>query len=392
MSAIAIDFGTSNTLVCTSDPLTQTPRTLRFDSISRQFETVTGKSVTAVPTLVYVATDGLVLGEQVRSQRFGFVQPERYFHAFKRDLVADFQAPPRLLDGQTCTPQWIAEQFLRQIWQQVQQQLQPTQVILTVPVGAFERYLDWFQEVAEKLAFPNVRFVDEATAAALGYGIQHPDALVLVIDFGGGTLDLSLVRTVTANSAQTIKAEVLAKADAYVGGVDIDTWLVEHYLQQAGLSRQKVGEVGWHNLLEIAERLKIRLSRELEARESWFDDENFVAHELHVTRSQLDDILEYRQLLEQVRRALDEVLLIALNKGISKADITQVLLVGGSCYIPAVQQLVVSYFGRQRVKLTKPFEAVAHGALVLNQVGEIDDYLHHSYAIRLWEPYAKTYS
>jgi molecular chaperone DnaK (HSP70) len=113
---------------------------------------------------------------------------------------------------------------------------------------------------------------------------------------------------------------------------------------------------------------------------------------LHLTQIDLAEILEERQLLEQLRGALDEVLAIALSKGISKADIEQVLLVGGSCQIPAVQQLVISYFGRQKVKLEKPFEAVAHGALALGQLVEVEDYLRHSYAIRLWEPYAKQYS
>ena len=81
-----------------------------------------------------------------------------------------------------------------------------------------------------------------------------------------------------------------------------------------------------------------------------------------------------------------------MTKGISKREIEQVLLVGGSCLIPAVQQLIISYFGRTRVKLNKPFDAVAHGALALTQLVQVEDYLRHSYAIRLWEPYAKTYS
>jgi molecular chaperone DnaK (HSP70) len=344
--------------------------------------------------MVFVAEPNrLVFGEQVRAQRLGFAHPDRYFRAFKRDLVADFQSPPRILDGETYTPERISEQFLQEIWQQIQTQTQPTQIILTVPVGSFERYLEWFRNLAETLSFPNVQLVDESTAAALGYAVQRPGSLVLVIDFGGGTLDMSLIRTTAATSEQKIlRAEVLAKSDAYIGGIDIDVWLVEAYLRQIGSSRNEVGEIGWQNLLEIAEKLKVKLSRETEVKESWFDDENFIAHDLHFTRQQFDEILESHQLLEQIRQALDEVLMIAMGKGISKVEIEQVLLVGGSCYIPAVQQLILSYFGRQRVKLTKPFEAVAHGALALSQITKVDDYLHHSYALRLWEPYAKVYS
>jgi molecular chaperone DnaK (HSP70) len=391
MTVIAIDFGTSNTVVCTQDPVTLEPRTLKFEKLSRRFETTTGQ-VNVLPSLVFVrGANQLIFGEQVRQERLGFAQPERLFQAFKRDLVAEYRPPARQLDGQTYTTESIAELFIQQIWQQLTaMQLQSDRIVFTVPVGAFELYLDWFRDL-----------------------VKRPGSVVLVVDFGGGTLDLSLIRTsstspllregATSQSSSSVpplskeglggvKAEVLAKSDAYVGGVDIDVWIVEHYLRQIGSSREEVKEIGWQNLLELAERLKIQLSTAVEARESWFDDENFISHELHLTQTELAEILEERQLLEQLREALDEVLAIALSKGIRKADIEQVLLVGGSCQISAVQQLVVSYFGRQKVQLDKPFEAVARGALALGQLVEVEDYLRHSYAIRLWEPYARQYS
>ncbi|MGB3265777.1 MAG: Hsp70 family protein, partial [Microcoleus sp.] len=189
-----------------------------------------------------------------------------------------------------------------------------------------------------------------------------------------------------------VRAEVLAKSDACVGGEDIDIWIVEDYLRQIGSSRAEVGGVGWQNLLEIAEKLKIQLSQVNEAKESWFDDENFMSYDLVLNRDKLEEILESRQLLEQLREALDELLNIARGKGVCKADIEQVLLVGGTSLIPAVSNLVVSYFGRQKVKTALPFEAVAHGALALTELVTVDDYLRHSYAIRLWEPYAKVYT
>ncbi len=223
--------------------------------------------------------------------------------------------------------------------------------------------------------------------------MKRPGALVLVVDFGGGTLDLSLVRTVQQSAdSRTLRAEVLAKSEAYVGGEDIDVWIVEDYLRSQGLSQEQVGKIGYQNLLEIAERLKIQLSKNQTAAESWFDDESFMSYELKVTREQLEEILEYRQLLQQLRDALDEVLAFALKKGIDKNAIEQVLLVGGSCLIPAVQQLLISYFGKAKIQLNKPFEAVCHGALAITQIAEIEDFLHHSYAIRLWEPYSKTYT
>ncbi|NJN85977.1 MAG: Hsp70 family protein [Leptolyngbyaceae cyanobacterium SL_7_1] len=397
MTTIAIDFGTSNTLVSLWEPDIQAATSLRFAQLSRLFKGIdaTGSvvDIPVVPTVMFLdATTGWMVGEQVRSQRLGLAQPDRLFKAFKRDFAADFQPPPRQIDGQSYSIAAVCEHFLNQLWQSLQaQQIYPSQVIFTIPVEAFERYLTGFQAIADQWGVA-ARFVDEPTAAALGYAVQRPGALVLVLDFGGGTLDLSLVRTVAISANPIHTAEVVAKSGAYVGGEEVDRWIVEHYLRQLGNSRTAIGEVGWHNLLAIAERLKIRLSSVDRATESWLDETSFMSYEICLDRAQLEDILETQQLLEQVRQAMDEVLAIALGKGIRKADIERVLLVGGSCLIPSVQQLVVSYFGRQRVQVHKPFEAVVHGALMLSQVQQLDDYLHHSYAIHLWEPYARTHA
>ena len=399
MTIIAIDFGTSNTVVSIIEADTKAASSIRLPEISRLFtysnNTEETKTIAVTPTLVFIKqANQLILGEKVRGQRLGLAQPERLFKAFKRDLAADFQAPPRQLDDVSYTAKLVSELFIKEIWQQIKQQnIEPSKVIFTVPIGAFERYLDWFRDLGNSLE-TEVQLIDESTAAALGYAIQKPGSLVLTLDFGGGTLDLSLVRTVfnPSETEKPLKAEVIAKSDAYVGGEDIDIWIVEDYLRSIDTSRESVGKIGWQNLLEIAEKLKIRLSKDESAKESWFDDENFMSYDLELDRDKLEEILEQQQLLEQLRNALDEIVATALGKGISKSDIEQVLLVGGSSLIPAVQQLVISYFGKKKVKLDKPFEAVCHGALALSQITEIDDYLRHSYAIRLWEPQTKSYT
>ncbi len=167
MTVVAIDFGTSNTVICTQDPVTQTPRTLKFDRLSRRFETA-GEPVNVVPTLAFVqGPERLVFGEQVRSQRLGFTKPERLFQAFKRDLAADYRPPARQIDQQVYTAEFISELFLKQLQVQLaDQRVKPSQVIFTVPVGAFERYLDWFRDLGDRLNFPSVQIVDESTAAA----------------------------------------------------------------------------------------------------------------------------------------------------------------------------------------------------------------------------------
>ena len=404
MTVVAIDFGTSNTAIAILDPDCDiaAPKTLHFGDISHGFETAEGKAW-LVPSLVYVSgKHEFLFGEQSRSldqlpddlPNQSQNQSKRLFQGFKRDIVASFRSPAREIDGNHYDAEAIAEIFLTELWQRLALQgVQPTQLIFTVPVGAFDAYLHWFRNFAERLKFTNFQIIDESTAAALGYAITRPNALVLVIDFGGGTLDLSLVRTAPiADNVQIFKAEAIAKSDAYIGGIDIDRWIAENFLRQMRVTRSQIGEIGWLSILELAEQIKIKLSLVQEVCESWVDDENKLSYELKLNQTELAEILEQNQLLEQLREAIDEVLVTALNKGISKAAIEQVLSVGGSCQIVAIQQLIISYFGKSKVKLGKPFEAVAHGALVLGQAIAISDYLRHSYAIRLWEPYLNQYS
>ncbi|MGQ9838837.1 MAG: Hsp70 family protein [Cyanobacteriota bacterium] len=389
-TTLAIDFGTSNTVVCCWDPQQERARTLTFPGLSRQ-----GQIHSAIPSLVFVkGSNQLLVGESVRSGRWGAVDPQRLFQGFKRELVADFVPPPRVLDGRRYDAQTVAQAFLQAVIEALpKEHLYPERVVFTAPVGSFERYLSWIRSVARDWGWDPIYIVDEATAAALGYAVTQPETLVLVVDFGGGTLDLSLVRVLVPKAGDSIlKAEVIAKSDAYVGGLDIDTWIAEYLLEQLGLSRAQVGALGWLNLLEVAEQLKITLSSQSEAMGSWFDDNTLVAHELKLERQVLEEILETHHLLDQIRHCLDEILLTAQAKGLSKSEIEQVLLVGGSSQLPPVQDLLRSYFGKKRVKCDRPFDAVAMGALELGRQVQLDDHLHHSYAIRLWDPLQKSYS
>lgn len=402
MTTVAIDFGTSNTVVSILEPDTQLPKSLRFPNLSRLFIGASAHGerleIPVIPSVLFIKSHNqVILGEGVRSQRLGLSQsypPERLFKKFKRDLAGDYQSPPIHIEGRDYDSRSICELFIQTIWREIKKQnIKPNHLVFTVPVGAFERYLDWFRDLGAKLNVPEVSIIDESTAAGLGYAIKHPGVLMLVVDFGGGTLDLSLLKTVPHSSPNgNLRAEVLAKSEAYVGGEDIDIWIVEDYLRSQNLRREQLGQIAYQNLLEIAEKLKIQLSKNQSVSETWFDDESFMSYELRMNREKLEEILENRQFLQQLREALDDVLGIAFKKGIHKNDIDEVLLVGGSCLIPAVRQLIISYFGKNKVKLNKPFDAVCHGALSVSKFTHIDDFLHHSYAIRLWDAYSRTYT
>ena len=134
--------------------------------------------------------------------------------------------------------------------------------------------------------------------------MTRPNALVLVIDFGGGTLDLSLVRTAPINEkSQVTKAEAIAKSDAYIGGIDVDRWIAEHFLRQWGIARSQISEVDWLKILKLAEQIKIKLSLVTEVTETWLD-EQMIAREMSLTQAELTDILEQNQMLHSIERFL----------------------------------------------------------------------------------------
>lgn len=391
MTIVAVDFGTTNTIISYLPEGTETPTTVNLKKISRVFPFVNingeTEEVAVIPSVLFIDENHQPqIGQLVQSQKLGLSNPQRFFQGFKRDLAADYQPPKRDIDGVFYTAEKVGELFITALWQELQDEnIHPTKVVFTVPVGAFERYRDWFWQLGEKLNIPQLQLVDESTAAALGYAQKKPNSLVLVIDFGGGTLNLSLVRTAFSNNADELKGEVIAKADAYVGGKDIDCWIVQDYLHSIGSYREDLDEITWQHLLEIAENMKIKLSTSEEARESW------QSYELSLQREKLEEILESHHLLDELREGIDDIVSIGLRKGITKGEIEQVLLTGGSSLIPAVQQLVISFFGPKKVRLEHPFAAVSHGALGAAKLQTIQDYLSHSYAIRLWEPSSQGY-
>ena len=381
MTTLAIDFGTSNTVVCAYQ--NQKPVTLNVEGLCQRYD----GSPPLIPSVLFVGGQHQILiGKLAHAKK----DPHRLFKGFKRDLSQAFQPAPRYVDNQPYTAQQATEVFLRQLLTKLKQEhWHPNELILTVPVGAYEAYLRNLQDVTHALGIEQVRFVDESTAAALGYGIHQPGSLILVIDLGGGTLDLSLVRILKPEQTTQYQAEVIAKTDrAYgCGGVDIDTWIAEWVLDKLKRTRQQVPASSFQVLAEIAERIKIRLSTHPHASETWMDEDTFATVPIDLSREQLQEILEERGLLPRLREAIDEVMEKAYSKGVSKKEIHQVLLVGGTSLIPAVQAQIIGLFGREKVSYHKPFEAVAHGALALTRFAQVQDYLRHTYALRLWNPY-----
>jgi len=399
----AIDFGTSNTVVVRWNPVTQQPETLALGDLSIKL----GGNPPLIPSLLYVedALRGEVIaGQMVRDRGFDLGNNPRFFRNIKRGIGAEIQGFLPELDGQPVTFEQAGQWFLTRVIQELQG-LDPhlDALVFTVPVDSFEAYRLWLTQLCKSLQIEQVRMLDEPTAAALGYGLAYPklehQGTLLVVDFGGGTLDMSLVKlenSVQANakpvgfllkwgkkvledSTQRPKlARVLAKAGQNLGGADIDNWLVDYFAQTQGLSVSPL-------TLRLAERLKVQLSQHSEATEIYFNDETFESYELQLDRDRFTTLLQSHRFFDRLNESMIQVLQQAQRQGLTAADIDAVLLVGGTAQIPAVKAWMEQYFPPEKILSDKPFEAIAQGALQISQGMEVKDYLYHSYGIRFWD-------
>ncbi|WP_430675497.1 Hsp70 family protein [Leptolyngbya sp. AN10] len=396
----AIDFGTSNTVITRWNAATQQPETLSIPGISQRL----AQNPPLIPSLLYVenaAQGKITIGQQVRDRALDISNDARFFRNFKRGIGTDVQGFLPELDGQTVRFEQVGEWFLTQIINQLKT-TDPEiaeSLTFTVPVDSFEAYRLWLGQICESLDINQVRMIDEPTAAALGYGLSDRQTL-LVIDFGGGTLDLSIVQINVNETAQSkpmgfiLKwgqksfkeqsgqkariARVIAKAGQNLGGSDLDNWIVDHFVNTQGIATSPL-------IARLSERLKIQLSLSNQAQEVFFNDETFESYDLSLTRSQFEQILSDRGFFTKLDESMEQVLQQARRQGLAVSDIDAVLLVGGTVQIPAVQNWVKQYFDQSLIRCEKPFEAIAQGALQLSQGVQLKDFLYHGYGIRYWD-------
>ena len=194
----AIDFGTSNTVITRWNADTQRPETVSLKELSTQQK----GNPPLVPSLLYVeqaaetaeASKGLA-GQAVRDRGLDIANDPRFFRNFKRGIGISVQGFMPELDGHAMTFEQVGSGFLHQVVTQLRaQDADFDGLIFTVPVDSFEAYRLWLGEVCQSLDVEQVKLLDEPTAAALGYQLSPEERTLLVVDFGGGTLDFSLVQ------------------------------------------------------------------------------------------------------------------------------------------------------------------------------------------------------
>lgn len=412
----ALDLGTTNTLLARWERDANCPQVVELSALARRASrSDADTSARGVPSALHVLERpslwprlrGWMLGEPLahigqRALDLNQLQPKLNFVAsFKRALSMSPLMTVARSAQRSYAAREVAELYLRELLAEARRTTgeRVRELVVTAPVEAFETYRAELGQIGRRLGLKRLRFLDEPVAAALGYGLGLVrDRKVLVVDFGGGTLNLALVG-LNAAQAQVGRAEVLAKSAADVGGNLVDQWVLDEFSRRLGWARDEhSGDEAllWERLM-LAEACRVKEAVYFDERASFevslpetrgrFEQRlRGEAASLELTQLELEQLLTDRGLYRTLEYCLAEVLKQALVAGVGETDIDDVLMVGGSTLLPGIYPLFEARFGRARVRAWQPFEAVAHGAAVF-AAGKVApaDFIVHDYALLTYD-------
>ena len=380
---IGIDLGTTNSCVSVmegSDPVVIT--------------NAEGKRTT--PSVVAFVDGGEIkVGDAAKRQ--AVTNPKKTIYSIKRFMGNKFsdlgkeigRVPyaveqgdndtPRVdIDGRLYSPQEISAMILQKMKKTAEDFLgQPvSRAVITVPAYFNDAQRQATKEAGEIAGLKVERIINEPTAAALAYGLdkQHNDHKIVVFDFGGGTHDVSILEL-----GDGVFEVLSTDGDTHLGGDDVDekiiNWLAEEFEKEEGLDLRK-DPMALQRLKEAAEKAKIELSSSMQTEINLPYITATATGPKHLvrtlTRAKFEQLIEdlVARTIEPCKKALE-------NAGLQVSDINEVILVGGSTRIPAVQEAVEKFFGKKPNKSVNPDEVVAIGAAIQGGVltGDVKDVL-----------------
>ena len=381
---IGIDLGTTNSCVAVMEG-------------KEPVVIINSEGKRTTPSIVAFADNGeRKIGDPAKRQ--AITNPERTIFSIKRfmgetyDRVSkeskrvsykvvkgDNNTPRVEIDGRLYSPQEISAMVLQKMKKTAEDYLGQTvsEAVITVPAYFSDSQRQATKEAGEIAGFKVRRIINEPTAAALAYGLdkQHKDMKVAVFDLGGGTFDISILEL--GDGVFEVKS---TNGDTHLGGDDFDykiiNWLAEEFMaDNSGIDLRK-DPMALQRLKEAAEKAKIELSSQTstEINLPYIMPVDGIPKHLvkTLTRAKFEQLCDdlIQATLEPCRKALSDA-------GFKASDIDEVLLVGGSTRIPAIQELVEKFFGRAPHKGVNPDEVVAVGAAIQGGVlsGDVTDVL-----------------
>jgi molecular chaperone DnaK len=350
---IGIDLGTSNSAAAAM--IGGKPTIIQ----AAEGTSIGGK---AFPSVVAFTREGqLLVGEPARRQMIS--NPEGTVTAAKRKMGTDFKFN---VFGKDYTPQQISSFILQKIKRDAEAFLGDTvdRAVITAPAYFNDNQRQATKDAGEIAGLQVVRIINEPTAASLAYGLDkvQKDLKILVYDFGGGTLDVTLMEM--GGGVFQVKS---TSGDTQLGGTDMDNILVDYVLQefkkQSGLDIRN-DKAAMMRVREAAEKAKIELSNVITteinlpflAYDSATGPKNLV---LNLSRSKLEDLL--RPIVERCKPPMLQAL---QDAKLAPSDVDKIILIGGPTRMPMVRQFVATVMGKEPERGVDPMEAVALGAAI----------------------------
>jgi molecular chaperone DnaK len=325
------------------------------------------------PSIIAFSKTGERLVGQV-AKRQAITNPERTVMSIKREMGSNKKIN---IDGKQYTPQEISAMVLQKLKADAESYLGETvtQAVITVPAYFSDSQRQATKDAGKIAGLEVLRIINEPTAASLAYGLdKENDQKILVFDLGGGTFDVSILEIGDG------VFEVLATSgNNRLGGDDFDQriidWMVAEFKKDNGIDL-KNDKMAAQRLKEAAEKAKIELSGVATTNINLpfiTADASGPKHlDLTLTRAKFDELTAdlVEKTMEPTRRAL-------ADSELSASDIDKILLVGGSTRIPAVQEAIKKFLGKEPFKGINPDECVAVGAAIQAGVlsGEVKDLL-----------------
>ncbi|MCD4808754.1 MAG: molecular chaperone DnaK [Methanosarcinales archaeon] len=361
---IGIDLGTSNSAAAAL--IGGRPTIIP----SAEGASVAGK---AFPSVVAFTEDGQrLVGEPARRQ--AVTNPEGTVMAIKRKMGTGEKVK---IKDKEFTPQDISAFILQKIKQDAEAFLSDTveKAVITVPAYFNDNQRQATKDAGEIAGLEVVRIINEPTAASLAYGLdKKSDQKILVYDFGGGTLDVSLMEV--GDGVFEVKS---TSGDTQLGGTDMDNLLIDYiaedFLNKEGIDLRS-DKTANQRLREAAEKAKIELSTTMQTSINLpFITANQAGPkhlEMTLTRSKLEELV--MPVIVKTRQPMEQAI---KDGGISTSDITTIILVGGPTRMPVVQKFVSDIVGKEAERGIDPMECVAMGAAIQAGVleGEVKDVL-----------------
>ncbi len=293
-------------------------------------------------------------------------------------VKGDNDTPRVDIEGRLYTPQELSAIILQKMKKTAEDYLgqDVTRAVITVPAYFNDSQRQATKEAGEIAGLTVERIINEPTAASLAYGLDKKDSdqKIVVFDFGGGTHDVSILEL-----GDGVFEVLSTDGDTHLGGDDVDQkiidWLAEEFKSDEGLDLRD-DAMALQRLREAAEKAKIELSASSQTEINLPYVTATASGPKHLVRTLSRS--KFEQLIaDLVKRTIEPCASALKSAGLSKSDIDEIILVGGSTRIPAVQEAVEKFFGKKPSKGVNPDEVVAVGAAIQGGVltGDVKDVL-----------------